>query len=161
MKLKKHEKLFSSENLIAYVCYSTGAIELHEDYIVFYKNILPFSCNVCGRKSFLINLSDINQIEYKGCGWYNGFFRLSFKHFQKPLKFIFFKWWVWRSKKLYKLIEPIYQFISNKIMIGWKNESYRKIQTTVEIKQLGVCPKCGSNIDESSDFCGFCGEKIR
>ena len=161
MKLKKRETLYSFDNLIGYVRYSGGAIELHENYVVFYKNFLPFSWNVYGRVSIIINLNDIDLVEHRGCGWFPGHFSFSFKHFKRPITFVFFKWWVWRRKKLNKSIEPLYQFIADKVRIGWQMESYRKIQTVNEIKELGKCPKCGAEVDESLSFCGHCGEKIK
>ena len=82
MELKKHEKLYSTENLVGYVRFSGGALEVHENYIVFYKNFLPFSWNVYGRTSIIIELSNIDLLEYRGCGWFPGHFAIRFRHYQ-------------------------------------------------------------------------------
>ena len=91
MKLRKHERLYSEKELVGYLRYSGGAIEVHETYVVFYKNFLPLSKFVKGRSSIIINYSDIKSVEYRGCGWFQGWFSFSFKHFLKPLRFMFYR----------------------------------------------------------------------
>lgn len=165
MELRKHERLYSEKELVGYLRYSGGAIEVHETYVVFYKNFLPLSKFVKGRSSIIINYSDIKSLEYRGCGWFPGWFTFSFKHFLRPLRFMFYRnhflFLLKRSKKLNKQMEPLYRYIANKVMTLWDNENYRKIETISEITASGKCPVCGRVVDENKSFCGNCGTKLK
>ena len=161
MELKKHEKLYSTENLVGYVRFSGGALEVHENYIVCYKNFLPFSWNVYGRTSIIIELSNIDLLEYRGCGWFPGHFAICFRHYQRPIKFFFGKWFVWRRKKFNKEMQPLYEFIASKVMVGWEKDRIRKTQSFDELKKIGLCPVCGAKIEEDTSFCDCCGAKVK
>ena len=161
MELKRHEKLYSEENLIGYVRFSGGALEVHENYIVFYKNFLPFSCNVYGRTSVIVSIYNIDIFEFRGCGWFPGHFTMCFRHYQRPKRVWFGKWFVWRRKRFNKEIKPLLDFIAEKVMIGWKRDSIRKIQSFEEMKKINLCPVCGSQLDKDSQFCDYCGTKVR
>ena len=161
MILKEHEELVSLDDLIGYARYSGGAIELHKKYVVFYKNFLPFSWNVYGRTSTLINLNDIDVIEYKGCGWFKGHFSISFKHHTKPMKFSFFKWFVPRRMAFNSVMEPFYQYIKDIVMNGWENESVRKVIMSNDLKNIGKCPNCDFDITEDMEYCPKCGVKLK
>lgn len=160
MELLKHERLHSTENLVAYVRHSGGAIELHEDYVVFYHNLFLNSKCVHGRYSAVINFDDIRAMYYKGIGWYPGFYIFFLKGMNHAHKFVLTKHFVWRAKKLNLELRPIYEFIFNKVQIAMKQDKYRKIQTFEEIKMQGNCPVCGELIVENSSFCSKCGHKL-
>lgn len=170
IKLKKHETLYSEEDLVGYVRYSGGAIEVHTDYVVFYKNFLPFSWNVYGRNRVLIKYEEIGGVEFRGCGWFIGHFAFAFKHFLRPKYFFFGKWFVPRRKKINKEIEPLFRYISERVL------SLRRLAegeapsaaprpvvrpTPVETPKAPVCPKCGASIDDDMMFCGECGAKLK
>lgn len=161
MTLLEHEELVSMEDFVGYARYSGGAIELHKKYVVFYKNILPFSWNVYGRTSIIINLSDIDVIEFKGCGWFWGHITISFKHFTKPMKFNFFKWFVPRRIAFNKVMMPFYEYIKDIVMNGWENESVRKVISSNDIKKMGKCPNCDGDISEDMIYCPKCGAKLK
>lgn len=155
-----YERLHSKENLIAYVKYSNGAIELHEDYVVFYKNWLPFQSFIYGRMATVINLSDIESVSYKGCGFFPAVFFIKLKGSFFPLRFFPRKWFPWTNFDLNPELREIYGFIFEKWTLSWKNDKYRKVQTLDDIKSMGVCPCCGENISKDSVFCDKCGTKL-
>lgn len=160
MELRKHERLHSEENLVNYVKFSTGAIELHEDYVVFYRNIFPFTKGVHGRTSTIINFDDIAVVTYKGTGWLRGGYRIRLKNVMLPVHFLITNWFPWTNYKLNFQLREIYKFIFEKVQISWKNDKCRKIQTFEEIKKLGNCPVCNHEIAEGSVFCDKCGVKL-
>ena len=160
-KIKKNERLFSDEDLIAYEKHSLGAFELHSDYIVIYKNWLPFRNFIKGRIMHVINLKDIDQFAYKGTGWFGGILCFSYKHFSRPRKFNIFVWWVWRRFKFNNNLTPVFDYISKFVMNAWKSENYRVIETTKEVMEKGICPQCGGSITNDDVFCPQCGNKIK
>lgn len=160
MKFYKSEKLHSEENLIAYVRHSFGAIELHEDYVVFYANLLPFEWAVLGRMSFVVNLDTISLLGYRRPGLFTGLYFLGHKGHSKPSKIYIYRIMFWKNKELRLKLEPIYEFIYNKVQIAWKKEYYRKVQTVEEIKKMGHCPICGEYVEKETVFCSKCGTKI-
>ena len=156
---KKYERIHSDENLLAYVKYSNGAIELHEDYVVFYANWLPFESFVQGRIATIINIKDIDSITYKGSGLMPAFFFVRMKGV-RTFWFLPAKWFPWTNKKLNPKLREVYQYMFEKTTLAWKNENYRKIQTFDDIKKQGNCPICGGDITSDTAFCTTCGAKI-
>lgn len=96
--------------------FSEGAIEVKEDYIIYYQNILPMSWCKKGRTSSIVFFNDIQHITYKGSGWFKGVLAFTFKHFNKPLVIYFSKWFFWRSQKLNPKMTPIYEYIKAKVI---------------------------------------------
>jgi hypothetical protein len=96
--------------------FSEGAIEVKEDYIIYYQNILPMSWCKKGRTSSIVFFNDIQHITYKGSGWFKGVLSFTFKHFNKPLVIYFSKWFFWRSQKLNPKMTPIYEYIKAKVI---------------------------------------------
>ena len=96
--------------------FSEGAIEVKEDYIIYYQNILPMSWCKKGRTSSIVFFNDIQHITYKGSGWFKGVLAFTFKHFNKPLVIHFSKWFFWRSQKLNPKMTPIYEYIKAKVI---------------------------------------------
>ena len=160
MELKKNESLHSKEGLISYVRYSNGAIELHEDYVVFYRNLFNFKSCVHGRIATVVNIEDISSITYKGTGWFPGMYVIRMKHSPRPLIFPLSNWFVWTNKTLNLELKPIYSYIFNRIQTAWKNDKYRKVQTFEEIRQSGCCPVCGKENAGKTAYCTKCGAKL-
>lgn len=113
-----HERLHDAGNAIRYVKFSTGAIELHKNYVVFYNNLYPFQRAVNGRNSTVISFDDIVSITYKGCGWYPGYYIIKLKH-QHTFRFLLFKWFVWGRKKVNNDLRSIYGYIFGKVQKSW------------------------------------------
>jgi hypothetical protein len=114
--MKNVEIQKETSECIFYQEFSQGAIEVKEDYIVFYRNWLPFTKFKKGRVSTLIFINDIQHIEYKGSGWLAGVLLFTFKHPNKPLGIKFSKWLVGRSKKLNMKMTPIYEYIRGRVI---------------------------------------------
>ena len=114
--MKNVEIQKETSECIFYQEFSQGAIEVKEDYIVFYRNWLPFTKFKKGRISTLIFINDIQHIEYKGSGWLAGVLLFTFKHPNKPLGIKFSKWLVGRSKKLNMKMTPIYEYIRGRVI---------------------------------------------
>ena len=114
--MKNVEIQKETSECIFYQEFSQGAIEVKEDYIVFYRNWLPFTKFKKGRISTLIFINDIQHIEYKGSGWFAGVLMFTFKHPNKPLGIKFSKWFVGRSKKLNMKMTPIYEYIRGRVI---------------------------------------------
>ena len=155
----KYERLHSEENLIDYVKFSNGAIELHEDYVVFYINWLPFKSFVHGRMSCVISLNDIEGMAYKGCGLLPSFFIIRLKGMTTNV-FLPTNWFPWTNKDLNAELREIYRFMFEKWTLAWKNDKYRKVQTYAELKKQGVCPVCGEMIEKDTIFCDKCGSRV-
>ena len=105
-----------SNECIFYQEFSQGAIEVKDGYIVYYKNLLPFTKCKNGRVASIVFINDIQHVVYKGCGWFGGILGFTFKHFNKPLTIHFGKFFVWRSKKLNKKMTPIYEYIKMQVI---------------------------------------------
>lgn len=105
-----------SNECIFYQEFSQGAIEVKDGYIVYYKNLLPFTECRKGRMASTVFINDIQHIVYKGCGWFGGVLTFTFKHFNKPLVIHFSKWFVWRRKKLNPKMTPIYEYIKMQVI---------------------------------------------
>ena len=160
LKLRNHERLHSLDGLISYVKHSYGAIELHEDYVVFYKNQVGFRSAVHGRISTIISFSDIVSIRYKGSGWLLGYYAIYLKNIQRPLRFIVSNWFVWTNKSLNLKLRRVYNVIFNKVLLAKKNEKYHVIRSFENIKAIGYCPICGESITEDMAFCSKCGTRM-
>ena len=117
-RFNQHERLHEPSNVIRYVKFSTGAIELHKNYVVFYNNLYPFQRAVNGRNSTVISFDDIVSITYKGCGWYPGYYIIKLKH-QHTFRFLLFKWFVWGRKKVNNDLRSIYGYIFGKVQKSW------------------------------------------
>ena len=105
-----------SNECIFYQEFSQGAIEVKDGYIVYYKNLLPFTKCKKGRVASIIFINDIQHVVYKGCGWFGGILGFTFKHFNKPLTIRFGKMFVWNSKKLNPKMTPIYEYIRMQVI---------------------------------------------
>ena len=105
-----------ASDCLFYQEFSQGAIEVKEDYIIFYKNWLNFTKFKKGRVATIIFINDIQHITYKGSGWLTGTLKFTFKHANKPIGINFSKWFVWRSKKLNTKVEPIYKYIRGRVI---------------------------------------------
>ena len=116
VKAKGAEAIADNSEVLFYEKYSQGAIEVRQDYIVLYKNWLPFSCFTSGRVSMIIFINDIQHIEYKGCGWFIGVLGLYFKHFNKPVKVGFGKWFFWRRMAFNYKMQPIYEYLRSRVI---------------------------------------------
>ena len=116
VKAKGAEAIADNSEVLFYEKYSQGAIEVRQDYIVLYKNWLPFSCFTAGRVSMIIFINDIQHIEYKGCGWFVGVLRLYFKHFNKPVRAVFGKWFFWRRISFNNKMQPIYEYLRSRVI---------------------------------------------
>lgn len=99
-----------------YERFSHGAIEVREDYLVIYRNWLPFSFFTFGRFATTIFINDIQHIEYKGCGWFPGTMMFTFKHFNKPARVLISKWFFWRRMKFNNKITPVYDYIRTRVI---------------------------------------------
>ena len=98
-----------------FVDFSQGAIRVDENAITIYRNWFPFTSVKAGRISTVIFLNDIQRIDFKGSGWFLGLMSFSFKHYNRPVKFVFGKWFVWRRMKLNKKMEPVYKYLLDEI----------------------------------------------
>ena len=103
-------------DILFYEEYSQGAIEVHDDYLVVYRNWLPFTAFKAGRVSMIIFINDIQHIEYKGCGFLLGILSFTFRHFNRPVSILFGKWFIWRRIRFNKRMTPIYDFICSKVI---------------------------------------------
>lgn len=161
MELRKHEHLHSEENLVAYVRFSSGAIEVHEDYVVCHKNWLPFERCTINRVSAIFTYENIADIVYKKHGWLiPGFFGLRPKYVRGINGFLIFSWKFWAHKRIRNEFQPVYDFIFNKVHTNWNKGHYIKVQTADNLKKLGYCPVCDNTLEEGSSFCPNCGNKI-
>ncbi|UNC92038.1 SHOCT domain-containing protein [Candidatus Contubernalis alkaliaceticus] len=88
-----------------------------------------------GSKTFYY--SDISSVQFKNCGWTNGFFEFSFAGgIDKPggvwsgmnndNRYVFGKPTIWAAKKLAAEMEPINKFIQNKLR-EFKNNNRQQI----------------------------------
>ena len=105
-----------TSDILLYEEYSYGAIEIRQDYLVLYRNWLPFTKFKAGRTSMIIFINDIQHIEYKGCGWFNGFFGLTFRHYNRPVIAVFGKWFFWRRMKFNKRMTPVYEYLRSRVI---------------------------------------------
>ncbi len=105
-----------NSEVLFYQEYSGGAIEVRHDYIVIYKNWLPFTKFKYGRNSIIIFINDIQHLEYRGCGWFRGWFVFCFKHFNKPITVWFKKWFFWRRMAFNKHMTPVYEYIRSRVI---------------------------------------------
>lgn len=160
LKLRNHERLHSLDGLISYVKHSFGAIELHEDYVVFYNNLIGFRSAVHGRISTIISFSDIVSIRYKGSGWLPGYYAIYLKNIQRPRRFMVSNWFVWTNKILNLKLRKVYNVIFNKVLLAKKNEKYHVIRSFENIRDIGYCPICGESITEDMAFCSKCGARM-
>lgn len=103
-------------DILFYVKYSYGAISVTKDYITIFKNQLPFSNFTKGRVSKIIFINDIQSVEYKGCGWFNGILGFTFKHPNRPIRIRFGKWFVARRKRFNHKMTPVYQYILSRVI---------------------------------------------
>ena len=58
-------------------------------------------------------------------------------------------------------MQPLYEFIASKVMVGWEKDRIRKTQSFDELKKIVLCPICGAKIEEDAIFCGYCGGKVK
>ena len=99
-----------------YTEFSQGAIEVYDDYLVIYRNWLPFTKFKYGRIRKIIFINDIQHMTYKGCGFLPGIFGFTFKHFNRPVRFMFNKWFFWRSIPFNSQMTPIFEYLNKKII---------------------------------------------
>ena len=98
-------------DILFYEEFSQGAIEVRADYLVIYRNWLPFTKFKAGRVATVIFINDIQHIEYKGCGWFLGWFGFTWRHYNRPTHMPFGKWFVWRRMAFNKRMIPVYEYI--------------------------------------------------
>ncbi len=103
-------------DVLFYEEFSQGAIEVREDYLVVYKNWLPFTGFRAGRVSMIVFINDIQHIEYKGSGWFPGLFTFTFRHPNRPVRFFFGKWFFWRRMAFNKRMTPVYDYIRARVI---------------------------------------------
>lgn len=160
-KITKHDVLFSKEDLIAYEKHSFGAFELHTNYIVIYKNWLPFRNFTKGRIMTVINLNNVAEFCSKGPGWFMGLLGFGYKSFIRREKFRIFVWWVWRRKRFNENMKPIFEYLNSYFLPAWMSEKYRVVESSQDLVKKDICPKCGEHIAKDQAFCSSCGYKIK
>jgi hypothetical protein len=105
-----------SAECLFYEEFSQGAIEVKDDFVIFYKNWLPFTKCKRGRVSTIIFINDIQHITYKGSGWLLGQLTFTFKHPNKPMGIKFGKWFPWRSIKFNARMTPVYEYLRSRVI---------------------------------------------
>ena len=104
-----------TDNNAIYLEDSFGAIRIEGNTITLYYNWLPFTFFRFGRISKTLYLNDIQMIEYKGTGWFIGYMKFYFKHFNRPARVFFSKWFVWRRFSFNKKLSKVYAHLLNNI----------------------------------------------
>ena len=102
--------------ILFYEKHSLGAIEVRKDYVVFYRNWLPFTFFTFGRISMIIFINDIQHVKYKGCGWFAGGLMFTFKHFNRPARMYFWKWLYFRRRRFNQKLTPVYNYLRSRII---------------------------------------------
>ena len=95
--------------------FSGGAITVEGNKITVYQNWLPFTKFKYGRIARVIYLNDIQQIVFKGTGWFPGTMRFYFKHFNFSLTVPISKWFIWRRMAFNKKLTPFYEELLEKV----------------------------------------------
>lgn len=96
-------------------------------------------------------------------GWFPGYLKIHFKHNYKIFAFtkIVSKWFFWRRKRTNQSVEPLLHFIANKAILELNKVNHRVVSNFTDIAQGNKCPSCGQEIDQTMDFCGNCGAKLK
>ena len=114
-------ELDMSKEVLEYVEYREGAVELQKDRIVIYQNLIPFFRTwKKGRIRTVYMLTDLEAFAYKGYGWFTGIFYLKFKGFIKPINYHFSRWLPWHGFKVNPQFENITRYIEAKLAENYK-----------------------------------------